>query len=247
VNVKLHLRSRLQPFRGRDEWLPIELERELPAAKLAIIVCDMWDHHWCKSAERRGIEIAHRMERVLNTARDQGMTIIHAPSETMAFYADWPQRRRAMDLPPAELPTPIDVPEPAMPVDTTASSCDDQPECTYTPGKWPWTRQMDILTIADEDYITDVGQEVLNIRQRRGIELLLIMGVHTNMCILNRSFAIRNMTRHGVPIALVRDLTDAMYNPRMAPFVSHDAGTALVIEHIEKHWCPSLLSRDLVA
>ena len=46
---------------------------------------------------------------------------------------------------------------------------------------------------------------------------------------------------------LARDLTDTMYNPQMRPFVSHDKGTELVVEHIEKYWCPSLLSADLMA
>ena len=42
----------------------------------------------------------------------------------------------------------------------------------------------------------------------------------------------------GIPsrCILVRDLTDAMYNPEDPPHVSHDAGTQLVIEYIEKFW-----------
>ena len=73
------------------------------------------------------------------------------------------------------------------------------------------------------------------------------MGVHANMCILNRSFAIKQMTNWGIRCILVRDLTDAMYNPRKAPYVSHAAGTELVIQHIEKYWCPTVLSADLIA
>jgi hypothetical protein len=37
-----------------------------------------------------------------------------------------------------------------------------------------------------------------------------------------------------------------MYNPEMPPRVSHDEGTELVIQHIEKYWCPSILSSELV-
>jgi hypothetical protein len=66
------------------------------------------------------------------------------------------------------------------------------------------------------------------------------------MCILNRSFGIRQLTKWGIHCILVRDLTDAMYNPASRPFVSHSAGTELVIEHIEKYWAPSLLSNDLL-
>jgi hypothetical protein len=73
------------------------------------------------------------------------------------------------------------------------------------------------------------------------------MGVHTNMCVLGRSFGIRQMTRWGMNCILVRDLTDTMYNPAMPPKVAHDEGTELVVQHIEKYWAPTLLSKDLLA
>ena len=71
------------------------------------------------------------------------------------------------------------------------------------------------------------------------------MGVHTNMCVLGRSFAIKQMVRWGVNAVLARDLTDAMYHPFKPPYVSHEAGTQLIIEYIEKFWCPTILSGDL--
>jgi hypothetical protein len=37
-----------------------------------------------------------------------------------------------------------------------------------------------------------------------------------------------------------------MYNPARRPFVSHERGTELVIEHIEKYWAPTAASDDLV-
>ena len=55
-----------------------------------------------------------------------------------------------------------------------------------------------------------------------------------------RSFGIQQMVKWQVDIALVRDLTDAMYNPADPPHVSHDRGTELMIEYIEKYWCPSI-------
>ena len=51
----------------------------------------------------------------------------------------------------------------------------------------------------------------------------------------------------GLNCALVRDLTDTMYDPKMPPKVAHDEGTELVVQHIEKYWCPSLLSTNLVS
>ena len=37
-----------------------------------------------------------------------------------------------------------------------------------------------------------------------------------------------------------------MYNPHSFPYVPHDRGTDLVVEHIEKFWCPSALSSDIL-
>jgi nicotinamidase-related amidase len=94
--------------------------------------------------------------------------------------------------------------------------------------------------------ISDRGAEVYSFLRQRGIKNLLVMGVHTNMCVLRRSFAIRQMTNWGIRCVLVRDLTDSMYNPADRPFVSHAEGTELVVQHIEKYWGPSVLSSELV-
>ena len=81
--------------------------------------------------------------------------------------------------------------------------------------------------------------------KKRGRNVVL-MGVHTNMCVLGRPFGIRQMVKVGFNVALARDLTDAMYDPREYPFVSHKRGTQLVVEHIEKYWCPSITGKDLM-
>ena len=54
------------------------------------------------------------------------------------------------------------------------------------------------------------------------------------------------LVRWGVDVYLVRDLTDAIYDPAKPPYVSHDEGTDLVVGYIEKFWCPTLVSADLL-
>jgi type 1 glutamine amidotransferase len=73
------------------------------------------------------------------------------------------------------------------------------------------------------------------------------MGVHTNMCVLGRPFGLRQLSRAGKTVALMRDLTDTMYNSAMAPKVSHFTGTDLVIEHVEKYVCPTINSTVFTA
>src|ERR1700722_19162841 len=43
----------------------------------AVIVCDMWDTHHCYNAVQRVVEIAPRMNEVLEKSRSLGVLIIH--------------------------------------------------------------------------------------------------------------------------------------------------------------------------
>src|SRR5437868_9230714 len=95
--LKLHLRSRVETFKGSGQWDEVATPKELPAAETAIIVCDMWDKHWCACATRRCGELARKMAPVLDAARKKGVLIIHAPSECMEAYKDTPQRKRMME------------------------------------------------------------------------------------------------------------------------------------------------------
>lgn len=212
-------------------------------AKTAVIVCDMWDDHWCKSAAKRCAEMTKDMEPVLKACRDAGMTIIHCPSDTMNFYKDHPARKRMLAVTKVEAPKGKDLPNPPLPVDDSDGGCDDEkPVKTFR----AWTRQHEALTIdPDKDYVTDSGAEVYSLMAEKGLTTLIVMGVHTNMCILNRTFAIKQMVKWGKEVYLARDLTDAMYNPKMKPMVTHQKGTDLIIEFIEAHWCPTIEAKVL--
>ncbi len=230
--------------RARGWWQVVERERVVPAERTAIIVCDMWDAHWCRGAAERVDEMAPRMNGVLAAARKKGALVIHAPSETMDFYADSPARQRMQAVARVDPPASADRPDPPLPIDDSDGGSDTG-ETSWTTA---WSRQHPGLAIDhDLDGISDDGLEVYSFLRREGIEQTLIMGVHTNMCVLNRSFGIKQMASWGVDIALVRDLTDAMYNPARPPYVSHDEGTRLVVSYIEKFWCPTVASEELVS
>jgi nicotinamidase-related amidase len=213
-------------------------------AKTAVVVCDMWDNHWCKAAAARCGELAKAADPVLKACRDKGMTIIHCPSDCMDFYKDYKARKRMLLVPKADPPKAKELPNPPLPVDDSDGGCDDEkPAMQYR----TWLRQNAAITIDDDkDFITDNGAEVYNLMASKKIGTLLVMGVHTNMCVLNRSFAIKQMVKWGQEVYLVRDLTDAMYNPKMKPMVSHQKGTELIIEFIEQNWCPTIASKSLI-
>ena len=185
------------------------------------------------------------MAPVIELARSRGVLIIHAPSETMKFYAQAPQRLTILAIPATTPPAPLPLTDPALPIDDSDGGC-DTPNNPLPVNSRVWTKENAAIRIAPSDLISDDGREVYSALQSRGIKTLLVAGVHANMCILNRTFAIRQMTRWGMRCILIRDLTDAMYNPARRPFVSHEQGTQLVIEHIEKYWAPTVASEDLV-
>jgi nicotinamidase-related amidase/type 1 glutamine amidotransferase len=222
--------------------------------KTALIICDMWDNHWCKGATDRVREIAVRLNRVASEARRQGVLIIHAPSDCMGFYKEFSQRRLAQQAPPAK-DAPEDIhlwcrslrDELRLPIDDNDSGCDDDPRCvTPNPWKQPWKRQIATIHVADCDAVSDSGREIWNLLSQRGIENVMLTGVHTNKCVLGRPFGLRQMAKNGKNVVLLRDLTDSLYDSRKAPFVSHERGTDLVIEHIERYVCPTVLSGELL-
>jgi nicotinamidase-related amidase len=239
---RLPLRTEVQAFKGTGLWQAAQLECKFSTHQTAIVICDMWDNHWCSGAAERVGVLAHKMEPVLETCRAAGILIIHAPSDTMDFYKDYPQRRAMLLIPRVKPLASLGLTSPALPIDDSDGGCENPGEKEHS----VWTRENPALSIKANDVISDNGEEIYSLLRQRGIKNLLFMGVHANMCILNRSFAIKQMTNWGVRCVLVRDLTDAMYDSRSRPYVSHAQGTELVIEYIEKYWCPTAVSKDLV-
>src|SRR6185503_19378562 len=168
-------------------------------------------------------EMAPAMNEAVKAARSRGVFIIHAPSETMEFYKDTPQRKRALEAPMAKAAVEIGrsmkhnpAREGAFPIDDSDGGCDDIPRCKGGP-PYLCKRQIATIEIAPEDAISDKGQEVYNLLQERGIDNVMVMGVHANMCVLGRSFAIRQLVMLSKNVVLVRDLTDTMYCSKMRP------------------------------
>lgn len=252
--LNLVLRSRAEST-GKD--VVVENKVRWEPKKTAFIICDMWDDHWCKSAARRVVELAGPMNDMIKQARARGVFIIHAPSSVTGFYKDTPQRLRAQRAPFMKTPVALATAprwgtawcwtdpkhEKVLPIDDSDMGC----SCTGVkcPIREAWTRQIAVIELAPEDALTDDGQETWNLLAERGIENVILCGVHLNMCVLGRPFAIRQQVYLGKSVALIRDMTDTMYNPERPPGVDHFTGTDLVVAHVERHWCPSFTSTDI--
>jgi nicotinamidase-related amidase/type 1 glutamine amidotransferase len=263
--ISLQLRKRVETKEGSGRFHTVVTPAEWNLKKSAIIVCDMWDLHHCLNATRRVGEMAPRMNQLLTAARDRGALIIHAPSSCMETYKDHPARQRALETPRAKnLPKDIgnwckQIPSEEKgkyPIDQSDGGEDDdlaehrdwakKLEGMGRNPKAPWKSQIDILKIHDSDIISDSGEEIWSVLEQRGINNVILVGVHTNMCVLGRPFGLRQMAKNGKNVVLMRDMTDTMYNPARAPYVSHFTGTDLIVEHIEKWVCPTITSDQVL-
>jgi len=260
----LELRHQVPIQEGATNYHRVTNRAQWDAKKTALVICDVWDSHHCLNAVRRVGQVAPRIDQLARELRNQGATVIHAPSDCMDFYKDSPARKRAMAIPirsdtPEEIAKWCDQIEgessDAYPVDQSDGGEDDDPaehaqwasrlSSLGRDPKRPWIRQTEAIEIDSAlDFVSDSGKEIWNILKSRGIEHVVVCGVHTNMCVLGRPFGLRQLKRHGFDAVLVRDLTDTMYNPLRWPYVNHFSGTDRVIDHIERVVCPTVSSEQ---
>src|SRR5205085_8605046 len=123
--------------------------------------------------------------------------------DTMKFYEGTPWRERMRNAPAAAAAFPIVAcprlpdEERQFPIDDSAGGCDDPILKEFKGPPYPWTRENPAIDIVGFDGVSDKGQEIYNFCRQEDIDKIVLMGVHTNICILHRGFGARQMTRLG--------------------------------------------------
>jgi nicotinamidase-related amidase len=226
----------------RDDW---------DNARIAVVICDMWDSTHCVSAARRVVEMAPRINEVAARLRREGALIVHAPAGCMEYYAGTAARERAQQAPAVVSPVPVDwhdwdesreAPLPTALADDTPCSCEPGEPCTQGGAPYPWTHQINSIEISSTDAITDDGHELLSLLEERRIDDVVVMGVHLNRCVLGRPYGIRQLVYWGKRPVLCRDLTDSYHRDPHG----HGWGNEQMIAHVERNWCPTVTSDQLV-
>lgn len=246
ASLQLQLRQRVlkRDTAGYADWQVVTTPKSFPTTELALLICDMWDKHWSRGATERADQLAPRINHLASSLRSLGVLIIHSPSDTMDRYADSPARLRALEFPTVRPEILRAIELPPLPIDDSDGGSDTGEKPWFK----AWSRQHPSIVIDPaRDVVSESGEEIYSILQGRGIGTLLYTGVHVNMCVLKtRSFSLKPMAEKGVEVILVRDLTDSMYNPERPPYVSHEEGTRLVIEYIEKFLSPTVKSDQII-
>jgi nicotinamidase-related amidase len=232
---------------GLTVWKDVYDEVSYSADETAFVIVDMWDKHWSTGAVLRGEPIAAQINHLAAKLRDKGVRVVHAPSDTMGFYVNSKARERLLKTQPlADIPIVREIKDYPQPITVINGGTDTRDIDRYAENTGVWKRQTAIIEIDEErDLVGDEGDLLFAYFKEKGIKNVLYAGVHTNMCVLGRSFAIKKMLSRGMNAVLIRDLTDSMYSPEHPPYVSHEEGTRLIVEYIEKFYCPTITSGQL--
>jgi len=232
--VKFRLQSR-----DRQTGHVQMVEREIDPAKTGVVVIDMWNYHWCKTATERVGALVPRMERCLRAARQLGMQVFYAPTDAVDAYLGTPQRERVLVMPLEPLPALKEITCPKPP-QGPGCACGRE-KCG---GNFGWDGMHPDLSIAEADLMPNSFEQLYTLCKSRGIEHLLFLGVHTQVCLLHKSVGMMNMKRAGFDCILARDLTDAHPDYDPAKGVTPDDLTARTVAHFERYLCSSVQLYD---
>lgn len=215
--------------------------------KSALLLCDVYNNHWCKEQTKRYEAIAQKIGRVASAFQKKGMCVVHSPSGCTTKYVDTSQYQRMipfLQAPP--LTHRRDIPTPHVPITTPRT---ERCECCCTPRCDPhstWTCEHQYIPLGEKDIICDNGPSIYLYLEKQGITTLFYAGFALNMCMLERDFGIPQMLRWGINCLFIRDLTDVFYISMDASKMTHDAALQGIVSYVEDTYCPSVTSEELL-
>jgi hypothetical protein len=202
----------------------------------AVIVCDVWDRHWCSAASERLGPLAEQIQAFLSIVRERGVQVIHAPTAVIDAYRWTPARRRISLDGPHRIEYPMELGD-GEEYPPLSHACPDRPAGV-------WRRQHPAILIDQgRDAASARQDEILRYLRFLNVECVWMTGVHLTLCVLYGPFGVRVLRRAGFGVVVVSDLVDVMsdHTPE-----AHDEMLTLSLTYMERVWCPVVGSSDLV-
>ncbi len=94
----LPITLRTRRLTKKNEWIIATETQNINPQKAAIIICDLWNKHWCKAAAECTYTLAKSTNNILEKIRPFGFKIIHAASDSTNYYRNWPQRKAFLTI-----------------------------------------------------------------------------------------------------------------------------------------------------
>lgn len=224
-----------------EHFVRRRVDMALPLAQTALVLVDMWDNHFIESWLERAEAITRdAVVPVLGAARSAGLTIVHAPSPTVA--AQFPDHlARHTTAPPAT--------EPDWPPAEFRSRQGDFAAFRGPRAQPPGIPHLEMgmsphIDIRDDESVLATGQQLHEMCRARGIMHLIYAGFATNWCILNRDYGMRSMARYGYNMILLREATMGVEYPDT---LDECSATELAIREVETQLGFSASNQDFLA
>ena len=248
----LHIKPRYHRWHVNPcvEWVETNtghatLDWRIALEQTALVLVDVWDHHYLKDTEARTEAIiTHKLVPLLAAARKAGMPIIHAPSPPQAkAQPNWVRLVSEAEMTPPRADWP--------PAGFLQKKGD---YAAYARPKELRERELDKLRaerqlhprvrpIGNEPVIA-TGEELHRYCKQRGILFLFFAGFNTNACILWRDYGTMEMFRRGYEIIIIRDCTTGMETAETQSTLGQTRGAILFLEMFGQY---SVCSDEIIA
>jgi hypothetical protein len=241
TKIILSLRKHEYLFMNNDLLECIEKEKMYNTNELAILVIGMWSNHQCLVANRKLEELSPKVDSFLKKGRANNMKIIFGSSSLIKLPKYKLLRENMKNIPFANL---VDkgLSFPPIPFNDSDGGINEKND-TF---KRCDVDMNQMIEIVNTDAMTDNAKELLNYLYYHKIKLCLVVGVHTNMCVLDRPYGMKNIARYGFPMAIVRDLGDPMIKPDGIVIKDRDDAHEKIVHYVEQYFAPSINSHDLM-
>lgn len=197
------------------EWLESNteyhyLDWSIPVPNTALVLVDVWQRHYLKDTERRSEKIINQnLVPLLESCRNNGMKIIHAPSPKVArqFYTE-------ENYTGPEKSEPDQLPWPPLDFRTKKGQYEkfarpNEPREVEKQNLPPLTIHPKVVPLKDEPIVVS-GRELHDLCRKEGILFLFYVGFNTNACLITRDYGALEMSKYGYEIIIVRDCTTGM-------------------------------------
>lgn len=206
------------------------------ASKVAIVIVDPWNYHWCMTWTEQAGGMLPRINRANECARKLGMQIFWAPTDVASMYSGWPQRQRAMAVPYIEVPKMRNYTcKFTLPIGKCI--CGPGIECKVNYG---WDGMNPELDIANEDLIVAGTAELYSLCKAQGITHLIYFGGATNICLTGKPEGLSYMYGGGLETIFARDLSFAMTQYDPASSYTPSVGNIQATDDLERAGIPTV-------
>ena len=139
---------------------------DVDSSKVAVVIVDPWNFHWCMTACERVSAMVPRWNRAVECARKLGMPILWAPSDVVGMYSGHPARERALAVPLVPVPKVREMPPACFTAPVGGCLCGPGINCIVNYG---WDGMNPDLLVADEDLIASSTEEVYSLLEEHGV------------------------------------------------------------------------------